>query len=122
MCLQTDVTNITNYQEIQKASEDGMYIHGYYLEGAGWELGRGSEQGYLTEMQLKDLHPILPVVNVIAKLKENRPTVGFYECPVYMTSMRGPTYIYTAYLKMESEDFPASTWILAGVALLQSPE
>lgn len=118
MCLQTDVTNITNYQEIQKASEDGMYIHGYYLEGAGWELGRGSEQGYLTEMQLKDLHPILPVVNVIAKLKENRPTVGFYECPVYMTSMRGPTYIYTAYLKMESEDFPASTWILAGVALL----
>jgi dynein heavy chain len=95
-----------------------MYIHGYFLEGAKWDLGRGSEQGYLVEMELKDLHPALPVMNVIAKLKEHRPTVGFYECPVYCTSMRGPTYIYTALLKMESEDFKAMTWILAGVALL----
>jgi len=122
MCLQTDVTNVVSYTEIQKKSEDGMYVWGYFLEGAGWELGRGSEQGYLTEMQLKELHPLLPVVNVIAKLKENRPTIGYYECPVYMTTQRGPTYIYTAYMKMESDDFDAKIWILAGVALLQSPE
>lgn len=99
-----------------------MYIHGYFLEGAKWDLGRGSEQGYLVEMELKDLHPPLPVMNIIAKLKENRPTVGFYECPVYATSSRGPTYVYTAYLKMESEDYDAKLWVLAGVALLQSPE
>ena len=43
MCLQTDVTNIVNYQEITKNPEDGMYIHGYFLEGAKWDLGRGSE-------------------------------------------------------------------------------
>jgi len=118
MCLQTDVTNTVNYQDIGKYPEDGMYIHGYFLEGAKWDLGRGSEQGYLVEMELKDLHPPLPVVNVIAKLKENRPTVGFYECPVYATTARGPTYIFTAYMKMESEDYDFKLWILAGVALL----
>jgi len=71
---------------------------------------------------LKDLHPIVPVINVIAKLKENRPIIGYYECPVYVTSMRGQTYVYTAYMKMESEDFDAKKWILSAVALLQSPE
>jgi len=36
--------------------------------------------------------------------------------------MRGPTIVFTANLKMESEDFDANKWILAGVALLMAPE
>jgi dynein heavy chain len=45
-----------------------------------------------------------------------------YECPSYVTSQRGPTYVFTAYLQMESEESDPNKWILAGVALLMSPE
>ena len=41
------------------------------------------------------------------------PTV--YECPVYVTTFCGPTYIFLATLK--SID-PLSKWVLAGVALV----
>jgi len=45
-----------------------------------------------------------------------------YNCPVYQTTLRGPTYVFTALLKMESEDYDEKLWVLAGVALLMSPE
>jgi dynein heavy chain len=40
---------------------------------------------------------------------------NMYECPVYKTRTRGPTYVWTFNLK--SKDKPAK-WTLAGVALL----
>jgi len=47
--LQTTVTNTTDSKLIVEPAEEGAYIHGFYLEGANWECGRGSEQGYLCE-------------------------------------------------------------------------
>ena len=73
-------------------------------------------------MILKDLHPELPVMHVLSITRAEQVKVGMYECPVYVTSLRGGTYTFTAYLKMESEDTDAKNWILAGVALLMSPE
>lgn len=40
---------------------------------------------------------------------------NMYECPVYKTRTRGPTYVWTFNLK--TKDKP-SKWTLAGVALL----
>ena len=120
--MQTDVTNIFEVSEVPGPAERGMYIHGLFLEGAQWEKGRGSEQGYLTEMAPKILHPALPIMNVIAVQLEERKTQGFYRCPVYYTTMRGPTFIFESYLKMENEDDEGHDWVLAGVALIMSPE
>ena len=39
---------------------------------------------------------------------------GIYECPVYTTSFRGPTYIFLATLRT---NVPAKKWILSGCAL-----
>jgi len=122
MCLKTDVTNITDHEEIQAYPEAGAYVHGFFLEGAAWEMGRGGEQGYLTEQQPKDLHPQLPVMNVSAIRLSSRKSAGLYECPAYVTSMRGPTFVFTANLQMESEESDPNKWILAGVALLLSSE
>ena len=122
MCLVTDVLNTKDKAEFPTFATVGAYINGFFLEGAAWELGRGGEQGYLTDMQLKDLHPIVPVVHVTAIRRSERVTKGIYECPTYTTSMRGPTYIFTAGLRMESEDTDPNKWILAGVALLMGPE
>lgn len=96
MCLQTTVTNTRDKSEFTEFAAQGAYINGYFLEGAAWEMGRGDEQGYLTEMQPKDLHPILPIVHVKSIPNADRVKKGFYECPVYVTSMRGPAYVYTA--------------------------
>jgi len=122
MCLQTDITNMFEVEEVTGPAEKGMYVHGLFLEGAKWEKGRGSDQGYLTEMDPKILHPQLPVMNVKAVQTEDRPTVGYYKCPLYVTSMRGPTFVFTALLRMENDDDPGDDWVLAGVALLMSPE
>jgi dynein heavy chain len=123
MTLQTNVTNMTDAEEIQNYPENGAYVHGLFLEGAAWDMGRGGpDDGCLTDSTLKDLHPRLPIVNVIAVPIEEKVTVAMYQCPVYVTSMRGPTYVFTANLKMESEESDPNKWILAGVALLMADD
>jgi len=94
MMLQTDVLNTRNIDEFPEFAATGAYINGFFLEGAGWEMGRGEEQGYLAEMILKELHPELPIMYVTAVTRAELRTVGYYECPVYMTTMRGPTFIF----------------------------
>jgi len=71
---------------------------------------------------LKELHPVVPVVHVTAVVRAVRKIKGCYECPVYTTSARGATYVFTAWLQMESEDSDPHRWVLAGVALLMAPE
>jgi len=74
------------------------------------------------DMIPKELYPELPVVHVTSINRVDMVSTGFYECPVYVTSMRGPTYVFTALLKMDSEEFDYKIWILAGVAMLMAPE
>lgn len=38
-----------------------------------------------------------------------------YQCPVYRTEQRGPTYVFTAQLKTKS---PPARWVMAGVGLI----
>lgn len=70
-------------------------MHGLFLEGATWELGGQGQQGYLIEQKIKEIHPRLPVVLVEAVPIEEKKVIGQYNSPVYVTSMRGPTYIFT---------------------------
>lgn len=122
MKLKTDVLNIKDYKEIQEPAEIGAYVHGFFLEGAGWELGRGTEQGYLTDMVLKDLHPELPVVHVTSIETKDVVREGMYNCPVYVTTGRGGTFVFECFLKMESDESDENLWVLAGVAIFMSPE
>lgn len=122
MVLKTDIVNIRDFNEISEAATNGAYIHGFFLQGAAWELGRGTEQGNLMDMIPKELYPELPVVHVTSINRVDQISAGFYDCPVYITTARGATYVFTAKLKMESEDFDEKLWILAGVAMVMSPE
>jgi dynein heavy chain len=75
------------------------------------------------DMIPKELYPELPVVWITSIEKSQNVTVGFYECPVYTTTARGGTYVFTAGLKMESEEPDSDLyWILAGVGLFMQPE
>lgn len=97
---------VLNYDrsEVKSGAEDGAYIDGFFLEGAKWELGKGDQEGYLTDQALKELNPELPVVHVTAIEAAKGVKAGFYKCPVYVTKQRGPTLVTIADIKMDSEE------------------
>jgi len=50
MTLMYEILNTKERTEFPEFASDGAYVYGFFLEGAAWELGRGGEQGYLTDM------------------------------------------------------------------------
>ena len=92
--------------------QEGVYIYGLYLDGAGWER-RGCK---LIEPQPKVLFTLLPVVHVYAVNSTAPKDPRLYQCPVYKKPQRTDlTYITPLWLKtVQSPDH----WILRGVALL----
>ncbi|XP_071447818.1 dynein beta chain, ciliary [Hetaerina americana] len=110
MCLQCDVTK-KQKEDFSSAPREGAYVHGLFMEGARWDI----QAGLITESRLKELFPPMPVINIRAITQDKQDSRNMYECPVYKTRTRGPTYVWTFHLK--TKDKPAK-WTLAGVALL----
>ncbi|KAL8163404.1 UNVERIFIED_CONTAM: Dynein heavy chain 17, axonemal [Gekko kuhli] len=79
--------------------------------GARWDI----QTGVISDARLKELTPPTPVIFIKAIPVDRMDTKNMYECPVYKTRTRGPTYVWTFNLKTKEK--PAK-WILAGVALL----
>lgn len=138
----TTETHITTYYDpagIDFVPDDGVFIHGIYIEGARWPaldeleatepVGNVSTGGVLTDSRLKELLPLLPVIYVKAVQVQPswepsavgylRHTPDVYECPVYLTSFRGPTYIFLATMKTEA---PTSKWVLTGTAMIMQTD
>jgi len=122
MDLKTTVTNERDPSNVAEAAEDGAFIHGMSLQGGSWENGRGGEQGSLGEMVPKELTPELPVMHVTAIERHLQVSLGYYICPVYITTLRGGTFVFQALLRMESDDSDPRYWILMGAALFMQPE
>lgn len=116
---QTTLTvEVTKKQEheIDAPPRDGAYIHGLFLEGARWD----SKMNSLNESFLKELYPTLPVMYIRAIWNEKaaRSNQAFYECPVYVTKDRGPTFVSFFNLKINPNIGTASHWVKRGVAIL----
>jgi dynein heavy chain, axonemal len=109
----TLVTDLTRKQpdEIDALPREGVYIRGVSLEGARWDI----QSGWMDEAKLKELTPALPVMHIKAQLIDKADFRGYYECPLYRTQERGPTFISTFHLKTR---MPSEHWIICGVALL----
>ncbi|GIL57271.1 hypothetical protein Vafri_12526 [Volvox africanus] len=102
--------------------EDGVYVHGLFLEGCAWDsLGHK-----LCESRPKVLFESAPVIWL-----QPRPTDQFteepsYECPVYRTAERkgvlattGHSTNFLMMIRMPS-DLPQWHWTLRGVCMLCS--
>lgn len=118
MAIQTDVTWFNDVTDLKADSEIGSYIHGFFLEGAAWENSGPQQEGYLIEQKLKELHPVLPVIEVVSVLIKDKKVKSQYMCPVYYTTVRGAAFIFKANLNMESEEVLESKWILSGTSLI----
>ncbi|XP_051263753.1 dynein axonemal heavy chain 11 isoform X2 [Dicentrarchus labrax] len=112
MTLIVDVTKKTK-DDFGHPPREGAYIHGLFVEGARWD----TQTGVLSEAVLRDLTPAMPVLYVRAVPAEEQELKSTYECPVYRTKQRGPTYVWTLHLRTKQ---PPAKWIVAGVALLLS--
>ncbi|XP_078257485.1 dynein axonemal heavy chain 17-like [Rhinoraja longicauda] len=110
MCLAVEVTK-KNKEDMTSAPREGSFIHGLYMEGARWD----KNGGVLTDARLKELMPPMPVAFIKAIPVDRQETKNIYECPVYKTRTRGPTYVWTFNLKTKEK---RAKWILAGVAVL----
>lgn len=94
------------------STQEGVYIHGLYLEGAGWDR-RNSK---LIESTPKMLFVQLPVVHIFAINTTGPKDPKLYVCPIYKKPSRTDlNYITVIYLRTV---VPPDHWILRGVALL----
>jgi len=110
-------SNIRDVADILSQPATGVNIHGLFMEGSGWEDGKGDDEGYITDSKMKDLHPYMPIANVYSVHIDEMDWTAMYHCPVFATSLRGATYIFTANVRMDPDD-DEKRWILAGAALL----
>lgn len=112
MLSQVDVTK-KNKEDFNSPPREGAYVHGLFMEGARWD----TQTGMIAESRLKELTPGMPVMFIRAIPVDKQETKNVYDCPVYKTRQRGPTYVWNFFLK--TKESPAK-WTLAGVALLLS--
>uniref|UniRef100_A0A3B5BDK3 AAA+ ATPase domain-containing protein n=1 Tax=Stegastes partitus TaxID=144197 RepID=A0A3B5BDK3_9TELE len=123
--LSNDVTKMMREDVSAPPPEDvgGVYIHGLFLDGAGWDR-RGAK---LAEAPPKVLFTPLPVVHVYAVNAANmadrkQPAGGgvaalsLYSCPVYKKPRRTDlNFVFCLQLRSVQ---PADHWTLRGAALL----
>jgi dynein heavy chain, axonemal len=140
MAIETHCTTMATAEQAETYPDMGAFIHGLYLEGARWEPPTKDGEvtspfsyevdgipcgGYLLDPVPKELFPETPVMYARAVLIEDHwdaTGVGYFrrkpdifDCPVYQTTQRGPTYVFLATLHTA---VPKSKWTLAGVALV----
>lgn len=127
------------------APQEGVYIHGLYLEGSGWNR----LERKLEDSKPKELYSSFPILHVsavstatpqggapgagqAAKQKAIEAEKLLYQCPVYKYPMRNDKYlIFRTGIKAESSGAPqgpnkgmtaAMKWKLCGVCLLCSKD
>lgn len=133
MCLRWTVTNIrtgaaaaiqpsgSQLQQPITPPAKGVLIHGFFLEGAAWEDGKGDVEGNLAQAFPKVLQYPMPVFLVEAIPSLEFDKTGTYSCPVYLTSARGPTYVTTANLRY-AQPFRRSNETVIPVQRISSPK
>nr|XP_037867095.1 dynein heavy chain 8, axonemal isoform X2 [Bombyx mori] len=111
VALHNDVTKYT-YDEIKAPPPEGVFIHGVFLDGAGWDR----RNMRLTESILKVLYTPVPVIHVYAINSTAPKDPKLYQCPVYKKPRRTDlTFITPLWLPtIKNPDH----WILRGVAIL----
>ncbi len=111
----------TNWNDISDLPADppmgGVFLHGLFLEGASWEEGKGADEGYIADSKMKELYVTMPIINAFAVLTEDMSWDSMYHCPVFITGLRGATFVFLANVRMDADDVEVR-WVLAGAAML----
>ena len=108
------------FKNIKEAPEDGVNIHGLFLQGARWNL----DEGKVADSKKGALFFELPVIWLEPIPENKQDDERFYKYPLYKTSLRrgelsntGHSTNFIMYLGLHTEQKP-EFWINRGVALL----
>lgn len=107
-------------KDIKEGPENGVNIHGLYLQGARWN----TEEGKIADSRKGVLFVEVPVIWLEPILETAKEDERAYKCPLYKTSLRkgelsttGHSTNFIMYLALHTEQKP-EFWINRGVALL----
>jgi len=113
--LYTKVTPYRRADQIKEKLDQGCYIEGLFLEGAGWDDARGTLKKQDPKITVEEL-PILQIIPIEASKLKLSSTVS---TPVYVTQGRrnamGVGFLFDANLRTREH---SSHWILQGCALV----
>jgi dynein heavy chain len=117
--LYTTVTRFVDPSEVPSRLEDGCYVRGLYLEGAGWDRAAGC----LKRQDPKVLVVELPIMQIIPIEAARLKLHNTFRCPVYVTQNRrnamGVGLVFEADLSTTEH---ASHWTLCGTCLTLNVE
>lgn len=106
--------------DIQEVPDDGVNIHGLFLEGARWDDHREC----LEDSEPRKPIVVFPVIYLEPVPMEEPIEQGCYECPLYKTTLRkgtlsttGHSTNFVLFLYLPTELQP-EYWIRRGAALL----
>ncbi|KPI89879.1 dynein heavy chain putative dynein heavy chain point mutation [Leptomonas seymouri] len=111
-------------ESFTEGPEDGCYVNGLYLEGAGWS------DGVLAESDPKELFIPFPVMKLVPVLAESVSQHLVYACPCYKTTDRkgvlsttghSTNFILTVNLPRDPRQ-SENHWVLRGTALFTQLE
>ena len=106
LSLLTEITKKMNAEEVTAVAKDGAYVIGLFLEGGSWNIN----SSLLESSKPREMFCPLPVIYMRPAIVD-RVETGIYNCPVYKTQQRGPTYVFSLQLKTKLEP---GKWILSG--------
>ena len=107
---------------IETKADDGAYINGLFMVGAGWD---DSDQT-VRESQPKELDIVMPVIQIVPLENKNFKERHSYMCPVYKTSKRqgmlsttghSTNFVVMCIVDCKKEDNP-DHWTKRGTAML----
>jgi dynein heavy chain len=100
-------------EDINSQPAEGVYIHGLFIEGAGWDR----KNIRLAESQAKLIYQAMPCIHVSATNASDDPDPRLYRCPVYKKPRRTDlNYIFDVDLRTDKQT--PDYWIMRGVALV----
>lgn len=106
-------------EQITEAAEDGVYIHGLFMDGARWDR----QAGMIADQRPTVMFDTLPVIH-FKPLEDYKPDPEDYAAPLYKTSVRsgvlsttGLSTNFVVHVHMPSREPPAA-WVQRAAAML----
>lgn len=79
--------------DLSKAPEDGVYVHGLFMEGARWD----EKKEAIEESQPRVLFSTMKSIWILPGKRDEIDYAHSYKCPVYKTARRAGTLSTTGH-------------------------
>eukprot|EP00304_Pavlova_gyrans_P012708 CAMPEP_0206041750 /NCGR_PEP_ID=MMETSP1466-20131121/6142_1 /ASSEMBLY_ACC=CAM_ASM_001126 /TAXON_ID=44452 /ORGANISM="Pavlova gyrans, Strain CCMP608" /LENGTH=4121 /DNA_ID=CAMNT_0053416453 /DNA_START=38 /DNA_END=12403 /DNA_ORIENTATION=- len=120
LLFRTAVMKSMGLADTPSPPENGVYIHGMFMEGARWN----KEDDCIDESHPGELFAPVPVVWLQPAMLDDPKPVSTYECPFYKTNIRAGTLSTTGHSTNHVCNFDIPTkadaghWVRRGAALI----